>query len=110
MNPKKEKFIQFARADPNYTSGLPRLIFEGESMISGKTYSYLLSYTPHPNDRVMAAKGVVVRKIVRGERHQSKCTVTKCLFYSSNKLGEDHYAESLICFLRYVFIFNSLLN
>lgn len=103
MNPKN------AWVDSNYTNGRPRLIFEGESMISGKTYSYLLSYTPHPNDRVMAAKGVV-RKIVRGERHQSKCTVTKCLFYSSNKLGEDHYAESLICFLRYVFIFNSLLN
>jgi hypothetical protein len=86
MNPKKEKFIQFARADPNYTSGLPRLIFDGESTISGKAYPYLSS-TPQPNDRLMVVKGVVVEKIVGGERHQSKCTGTKCLFYSSNKLG-----------------------
>jgi hypothetical protein len=99
MNPKKEKFIQFARVDPNYTSGLPRLIFDGESTISGKAYSYLLSYTPHPNDRVMAVKGVVVGKIVRGERHQSKCTETKCLFYSSNKLGGIIMQKALFVFL-----------
>lgn len=64
MNPKKEKIIQFARVDPNYTSGRPRLIFDGESGVSGKAYPYLSSYTPQPNDRVMVVKGVVIGKIV----------------------------------------------
>lgn len=64
MNPKQEKIIQFARVDPNYTSGRPRLIFDGESEVSGKAYPYLSSYTPQPNDRVMVVKGVVVGKIV----------------------------------------------
>ncbi|NNU91811.1 hypothetical protein ETC01_00490 [Geobacillus sp. NFOSA3] len=64
MNPKQEKIIQFARVDPNYTSGRPRLIFDGETEVSGKAYPYLASYTPQPNDRVMVVKGVVVGKIV----------------------------------------------
>ncbi|ESU71112.1 hypothetical protein T260_15155 [Geobacillus thermopakistaniensis] len=64
MNPKQEKIIQFARVDPNYTSGRPRLIFDGESTVSGKAYPYLASYTPAANDRVMVVKGVVVGKIV----------------------------------------------
>jgi hypothetical protein len=64
MNPKQEKIIQFARVDPNYTSGRPRLIFDGETSVSGKAYPYLASYTPAANDRVMVVKGVVVGKIV----------------------------------------------
>jgi hypothetical protein len=63
-NPKQEKIIQFARVDPNYTSGRPRLIFDGETEVSGKAYPYLSSYTPQPNDRVMVVKGVVVGVIV----------------------------------------------
>jgi hypothetical protein len=64
MNPKQEKIIQFARVDPNYISGRPRLIFDGESTVSGKAYPYLSSYTPAANDRVMLVKGVVVGKII----------------------------------------------
>jgi hypothetical protein len=64
MNKKIEKIVQFARVDPNYTSGRPRLIFDGESTVSGKAYPYLASYTPAANDRVMVVKGVVVGKIV----------------------------------------------
>jgi hypothetical protein len=64
MNPKQEKIVQFARVDPNYTSGRPRLIFDGENTVSGKAYPYLSSYTPAANDRVMVVKGVVVGKIV----------------------------------------------
>ncbi|MGG3737527.1 hypothetical protein [Aeribacillus pallidus] len=64
MNKKKEKLIQFARVDPDYTSGRPRLIFDGETSVSGKAYPYLSSYTPQPNDRVMLVKGVIVGKIV----------------------------------------------
>ncbi|WP_031405254.1 hypothetical protein [Geobacillus vulcani] len=63
-NPKQEKIIQFARVDPNYSGGRPRLIFDGESTVSGKAYPYLASYTPAANDRVMLVKGVVVGKIV----------------------------------------------
>jgi hypothetical protein len=64
MNPKQEKIVQFARVDPNYTSGRPRLIFDGENTVSGKAYPYLASYTPAANDRVMVVKGVVIGKIV----------------------------------------------
>ncbi|AXM88454.1 hypothetical protein B379_04160 [Anoxybacillus ayderensis G10] len=64
MNPKQEKIIQFARVDPNYTSGRPRLIFDGETAVSGKAYPYLSSYTPKANDRVMLVKGVIVGDIV----------------------------------------------
>jgi hypothetical protein len=64
MNKKKEKIIQFARVDPNYISGRPCLIFDGESTVSGKAYPYLSSYTPAANDRVMLVKGVVVGKII----------------------------------------------
>lgn len=64
MNPKQEKIVQFARVDPNYTSGRPRLIFDGESEVSGKAYPYLSSYTPAANDRVMVVKGVVIGRIV----------------------------------------------
>jgi hypothetical protein len=63
-NPKKEKIVQFARVDPNYTSGRPRLIFDGESEVSGKAYPYLSIYTPAANDRVMVVKGVVIGKII----------------------------------------------
>lgn len=63
-NPKQEKTIQFARVDPNYTSGRPRLIFDGETEVSGKAYPYLASYTPAANDRVMLVKGVIVGKVV----------------------------------------------
>jgi hypothetical protein len=99
MNPKKEKIIQLAWVDSNYTNGRPRLIFDVESTISGKAHPYLSSSTPQPNDRLMVIKGVVVGKIVGGERHQSKCTGTKCLFYSSNKLGVIMMQKVLFVFL-----------
>lgn len=63
-NPKQEKIIQFARVDPNYSGGRPRLIFDGETAVSGKAYPYLSSYTPQANDRVMLVKGVIIGKIV----------------------------------------------
>lgn len=64
LNKKREKTIQFARVDPNYSNGRPRLIFDGESAVSGKAYPYLGSYTPAADDRVMLVKGVVIGKIV----------------------------------------------
>lgn len=64
MNKRKEKVVQFARVEPNYTSGRPRLIFDGETEVSGKAYPYLASYTPQPNDRVMLIRGVIMGKII----------------------------------------------
>lgn len=43
---------KLGRIDPAYTSGLPRVIFDGEEAVSGKRYPFLTSYTPVPNDRV----------------------------------------------------------
>lgn len=63
-NEQKEKVVQFAKVDPNYTTGRPFLIFDGEATISGKAYPYLSSFTPTANDRVMLVKGVIVGKIV----------------------------------------------
>lgn len=39
--------------DPAYTSGLPRVQFDGEDEVSGKTYPHLASYTPSAGDRVV---------------------------------------------------------
>jgi hypothetical protein len=41
--------------DPNYTSGLPKVIFDGESTPSLKAYTYASGYTPRANDRVIIA-------------------------------------------------------
>jgi hypothetical protein len=64
MNPKKEMLVKYARVDPNYTSGRPRLIFDGEDVVSGKQYPYLSSYQPTANDRVMLLKNVILDKII----------------------------------------------
>lgn len=63
-NDKNEKIVKFAKVDPNYTSGRPSLIFDGESVVTIKTYPYLSSYTPAANDRVMLIKNVIVGKIL----------------------------------------------
>lgn len=41
--------------DPAYTSGNPKVTFEGETTMSGKTYAYISSYYPIPSDRVVLA-------------------------------------------------------
>lgn len=63
-NGQKEKIIKFAKIDPNYSSGRPQLIFDGEDVVSGKQYPYLGSYTPAANERVMLVKGVIIGKII----------------------------------------------
>jgi hypothetical protein len=63
-NPKQEKVIKFARIDPDYVSGRPRLIFDGEESVSGKQYPYLGSYAPAAHDRVMLVKGVIIGAII----------------------------------------------
>ena len=63
-NKKSENSIRFAKVDPNYISGRPSLIFDGESIPTVKEYPYLGSYTPKANDRVMTVKGVIIGGIV----------------------------------------------
>lgn len=62
-NKKQEKLIRFAKVDPNYISGRPSLIFDGETVVTIKKYPYLSSYLPQPNDRVQVIGGVVQGKI-----------------------------------------------
>jgi hypothetical protein len=50
---KKEVPFKFGVIDPNYLSGRPRVIFDGEFGVSNKEYAYLSSYKPTPNDRVL---------------------------------------------------------
>lgn len=54
--------------DPAYSSGRPRVIFDGDEVVSQKAYSYLSSYTPTANDRVILANiagtHVILGKIV----------------------------------------------
>lgn len=63
-NDSKQTKIRYAKIDPNYTSGRPSLVFDGETIASSKHYPYLSSYEPVPNDRVMIIQGVVIGKIV----------------------------------------------
>jgi hypothetical protein len=58
----------FGKIDSAYSSGRPKVIFDGETAASTKTYPYLSSYTPSANDRVILARAggsyVVLGKIV----------------------------------------------
>jgi hypothetical protein len=63
-NKKKESLVKFARIDPDYVEGRPRLIFDGEDVVSGKQYPYLSSYVPAASDRVMLVKGVIMGAII----------------------------------------------
>ncbi|GAA0313846.1 hypothetical protein GCM10008967_00420 [Bacillus carboniphilus] len=63
-NEEPEKITRNAKVDPNYTSGRPSLVFDGETKPTVKKYTHLESYTPAPNDRVMVINNVIVGKIV----------------------------------------------
>jgi len=60
--------IKFGYIDENYTTGKPKVLFDGEDAVSTKAYPYLSSYTPVANDRIMCLqKGsviVVVSKVI----------------------------------------------
>jgi hypothetical protein len=64
----KESNFKLATVDPAYTTGLIKLIFDGESAVSEKGYMFLSSYEPAPNDRVLLIKVadtyIVMDKIV----------------------------------------------
>lgn len=69
INPKsKVNSYKLGNIDPIYTSGRPKIVFDGETVTSAKHYPYLASYTPVADDRVLllvVAKGfVILGKIV----------------------------------------------
>ncbi|KJE26979.1 hypothetical protein LG52_12 [Geobacillus kaustophilus] len=51
----KDKPFSLGVIDPAYSSGRPKVIFDGSTTVSSKTYPYLSSYTPRANDRVILA-------------------------------------------------------
>lgn len=65
---QKGQVFRFAAIDPSYTSGRPKVKFDGETALSGRTYTYLASYTPAANDKVLMVKAghswVIIGKIV----------------------------------------------
>lgn len=44
---------RLGKIDPAYSSGSPKVIFDGETVVSGKGYPRLSSYAPVANDRVL---------------------------------------------------------
>jgi len=59
---------RLGKVDPAYSSGRPKIIFDGETTASGKQYPYLSSYTPAANDRVLlvavAGSYIILGKIM----------------------------------------------
>lgn len=54
-NEKTENF-KLGKIDSNYTTGRPKVMFDGENIVSEKQYCYLNSYIPIANDRVLLIK------------------------------------------------------
>ncbi len=53
--PKVEPF-RLGKIDSAYSSGLPKVVFDGDDVATDKTYSHNASYTPVANDRVLLAR------------------------------------------------------
>ncbi|WP_144498259.1 hypothetical protein [Bacillus paralicheniformis] len=53
VDKKVSKPFSLGTIDPNYSSGLPRVLFDGESKVSTKRYSYIGTYKPAARDRVL---------------------------------------------------------
>lgn len=61
---KPKQRTKYAKIDPDYTTGAPRLIFDGESTVTLKAYPYLGTYKPVAGHRVKVDDGVVVGNII----------------------------------------------
>lgn len=65
---EKQASFRLGTIPADYTSGRPKVQFDGETTASTRTYPHLASYTPAANDRVLVAMvgkgGVVVGKII----------------------------------------------
>lgn len=49
----KHEVVKFGVVDPSYSSGRPRITFDGETVMSTKQYPYLKHYSPGKNHRVL---------------------------------------------------------
>lgn len=49
---KSPIIAKMATIDPDYNTGKPKIIIDGELKVGQKRYPYLSSYTPAANDRV----------------------------------------------------------
>jgi len=65
---KKDSIFRLGKIDPDYNSGRPKIVFDGETTPSTKQYPYLSSYSPAANDRVLLAKVagsyIVIGKVI----------------------------------------------
>ena len=61
--PQQNINLRFAKVAPNYISGRPSLIFDGETTPTVKTYLFLSSYQPKPDERVMVLNNIILGKI-----------------------------------------------
>lgn len=52
-SPKIPPIYKLGTIDSAYTSGRPKILFDGGNTVSNKTYPYLSSYTPVAGDRVL---------------------------------------------------------
>lgn len=66
-NKDSQAAYRLGAIDAAYASGRPKIVFDGETVASSRTYPYLASYTPAAGDRVLVAMvghgGVVLGKI-----------------------------------------------
>jgi hypothetical protein len=65
-NPKP--LYRLGKIDSEYSSGRPKIVFDGETTASEKQYPYLSSYTPEADDRVLLARiagsYIVIGKVI----------------------------------------------
>ncbi|MHC8516766.1 hypothetical protein [Sporosarcina sp. ITBMC105] len=57
------KLLRYATIADGYVGGKPNLVFDGESIPSGKRYAKLASYTPQSGDRVAVLGDLVLGAI-----------------------------------------------
>lgn len=66
--PGKETVFRLGRIDPAYSSGRPKIVFDGETTASTKQYPHISSYSPVAGDRVLLAKVagsyVIIGKVI----------------------------------------------
>lgn len=55
-NKEKTSDYKLGKIDNNYSSGRPKIMFDGEDVASLKGYNYISSYTPKAGDRVLLQK------------------------------------------------------
>lgn len=69
VSPRKrgERWTRLGKIDPAYSTGLPKVMWDGEANLSTRSYPHLASYSPAADDRVLAVRSgrtwVIVGKV-----------------------------------------------